>query len=261
VWAPDPTRPRSRAVSCRRSSQVVPADPFFSGPRPPSFGPARAQYGHGDVYANSQAVPRLHAGHSLRPERRAAASGQKTGSDEAGAGDYVEARPEPVGAGCRSRCSICGCDPLGQVAGGSCSTCWKASAVLSSSWRRICRSCPRESGTSAPGCWSPGRQWGSKVADGRTPRGLGRRWCPGSPVEGPGRQAEGSSVPLCRSSDSGLSMRVRRHRPGSGRSRTVSGPSPPLVPISVMLVVGRGEARPSVPCSAARIAATAGLPE
>src|SRR5674476_1235541 len=42
VLAPDLTHPRSTAVSCRRSAKVVSSDPLFSGPRPPSFGPARA---------------------------------------------------------------------------------------------------------------------------------------------------------------------------------------------------------------------------
>src|SRR5664280_1322971 len=98
VWAPDLTHPRSAAVSCRRSAQVAPADPLFSGPRPPSFGPARAHYGHGDDHENCQAVPRPYANHSLRPERRSTASGQKTGSDQAGSSDHGDASPEPVGA-------------------------------------------------------------------------------------------------------------------------------------------------------------------
>jgi len=42
--------------------------------------------------------PRPYANHSLRPERRSTASGQKTGSDEAGSSDHGDASPEPVGA-------------------------------------------------------------------------------------------------------------------------------------------------------------------
>src|SRR5674476_994657 len=57
---------------------MMSSDPLFSGPRPPSFGPARAHSVRpGEVHTNCQAVPQAARCHSLRPERRSAASGQR----------------------------------------------------------------------------------------------------------------------------------------------------------------------------------------
>jgi len=118
----------------------------------------------------------------------------------------------------RSRCSICGCGPMGQVAGGSCSTFWKASAVLPSSRRSTSQSCPRGSGASAPGCSSPGRYWRSSSPTVELREGSDVSGVQDHPAKD--RDAGLRAHPYSFVARHVLRMRVRRHRHRSGR-RTI----------------------------------------
>jgi hypothetical protein len=143
---------------------------FGSSPKPSPADPARHRRdGRGSLTAVPP-LPKPTASTSLQPSSTVAAprsyvspqpSNTVAATRSAVAAPEVccshrtvtqEGRISPEEGTVRSKCSICGCGPLGQVADGSCSTFWKASAVLPSSRRSTSPSCPRGSGASAPGC-------------------------------------------------------------------------------------------------------------